>query len=138
MHFFSMKYINDSKPMAEQDLLASYERGMAGEEEAVRYLLSEGYRILRRNYRYRKAEIDVLALQGNCLAVVEVKTRKGPFYESLADSVPRAKVRRLVMAADHFVRNSGLDVEVRFDIIQITGSPGRFCLVHIPDAFYFF
>ncbi|MCO5725103.1 YraN family protein [Robiginitalea marina] len=133
-----MKCISDPKRMEEQDHLASYDRGMAGEEEAVRYLLSEGYRILGRNYRYRKAEIDVLALHGNCLAVVEVKTRKGPFYESLADSVPRAKVRRLVMAADHFVRHSGLDVEVRFDIIQITGSPGRFCLVHIPDAFYFF
>lgn len=118
--------------------LSSYKKGMDGEANAVAYLESAGYIILRQNYRYRRAEIDILALQGSCLAVVEVKTRARSFYASLSDSIPRAKIRRLVMAADHFIQEHGLDVEVRFDIIQIKGKPGDVQLKHLKDAFYYF
>lgn len=105
---------------------------------AAAYLRSRGYRILARNYRYRRAEIDILALRGSCLAVVEVKTRSEGWYEALSDSIPRAKIRRLVMAADHFVRGRGLQVSVRFDIIQVCGRSGDYRLVHIEDAFCHF
>lgn len=117
---------------------STYETGRAGEEYAVAYLKAEGYEILCRNYRYRRAEIDILALKGNCLVVVEVKTRSGGFYEALSDSVSRQKIARLVKAADHFVRQRGLEVEVRFDIIQLTGPASDFRLTHSAGAFYFF
>lgn len=115
-----------------------YERGMEGEARAVAYLEQEGYEILCRNYRHQRAEIDILARQGNSLVVVEVKTRSAHFYEALSDTVSKTKIARLVRAADNFIRERGLDVEVRFDIIQLTGTPGNYTLNHWEDAFYYF
>ena len=115
-----------------------YERGMEGEEQAVTYLRRQGYEIVGRNYRYQRAEIDILAMRGEFLVVVEVKTRTDHFYEALSDTVSRTKIGRLVRAADFFVRERGLEVEVRFDIIQLTGTPGRYTLTHWEDAFYHF
>ena len=112
--------------------------GREGEEYAVRYLVASGYRIVRRNYRYRRAEIDVLATRGGVLVVIEVKTRTRAFYEALSRSVPRSKISRLVRAADHYVRSNGLRAEVRFDIIQVIRTPAGYELVHLEDAFYFF
>ncbi len=114
------------------------EIGFEGEEHAVSYLERAGYRILCRNYRYRKAEIDILARQGPFLVVVEVKTRTGSFYEALTDSIPRAKINRLVKAAHHYIQEEGLSLEVRFDIIQVIREGPGFHLVHLEDAFYFF
>ncbi|MEJ2162303.1 MAG: YraN family protein [Robiginitalea sp.] len=111
---------------------------MAGEAVAVSYLRSKGYRILERNYRYRKAEIDILALQQDCLAVVEVKTRTEDFYEALSASISKPKIKRLVIAADHFVRERKLEVAVRFDIIQLKKKSAGYQLTHIKNAFYHF
>ena len=91
-----------------------------------------------RNSRFRRAEINILALKDGILAVVEVKTRSNGFYESLSHTVSRAKIRRLVKAADHFVRERRLGAEVRFDIIQLCGTSGRYQLQHLKNAFYYF
>ncbi|EAR16255.1 hypothetical protein RB2501_05135 [Robiginitalea biformata HTCC2501] len=112
--------------------------GREGEDYAVRYLLASGYRILCRNYRYRRAEIDVLAFREGVLVVIEVKTRTRAFYEALSRSIPRSKIARLVRAADHYVRSNGLRAEVRFDIIQVIRLREGYRLVHLEDAFYFF
>lgn len=117
---------------------AHYVQGMAGEEAAVAYLRTQGYEIRGRNYRFRRAEIDILALKNGILAVVEVKTRSKGFYEALSHTVSRSKIRRLVKAADHFVREKGLDVEVRFDIIQLCGNSGSYQLEHLENAFFYF
>ena len=114
------------------------EIGFEGEDHAASYLERAGYRILCRNYRYRKAEIDILAQAGPFLVVVEVKTRTGNFYEALTDSIPRAKINRLVEAAHHFIQEAGVSLEVRFDIIQVIREGPGFRLVHLEDAFYFF
>ena len=112
--------------------------GYEGEDAASAFLMEQGYTILDRNYRYRKAEIDILAWQGSILAVVEVKTRTGGFYEALTDSIPKSKINRLVIASHHYVRERGLTLEVRFDIIQIIRESSRLHLIHLEDAFYFF
>lgn len=124
--------------MAQEDSPNHYQRGMEGEEQAVAYLRREGYDILCRNYRYQRAEIDILAKRGAFLVVVEVKTRTDHFYEALSDTVSKTKIGRLVKAADNFIRERGLEEEVRFDIIQLTGTPGRYTLIHWEDAFYHF
>ena len=124
--------------MEKDRLFTTYESGMAGEDAAVSYLLSAGYKIISRNYRYRRAEIDILALKDHCLVVVEVKTRSTRFYERLSQCVSKAKIRRIVMATDHFIRQKGLSVEVRFDIIQVEGKAGAYRMTHTEDAFYHF
>ena len=133
-----MNYRKNTEIMGKGLLPNHYERGMEGEAQAVAFLKEHGYAILCRNYRYQRAEVDILAKRGDLLVVVEVKTRTDRFYEALSDTVSKTKIARLVRAADHFVREQGLEVEVRFDIIQLTGTPGRYTLVHWEDAFYHF
>lgn len=133
-----MNYQKNAKSMGHGEGPNHYRRGMEGEEQAVAYLKGKGYEILCRNYRFQRAEIDILARLGTILVVAEVKTRTDEFYEALSDTVSRTKIGRLVKAADHFVRERGLDVEVRFDIIQLTGTPGSYTLIHWEDAFYHF
>lgn len=53
--------------------------GVKGEELAVEYLINHGYNIVKRNYRYLKAEIDIIAQKGTVLVGVEVKTRTSDF-----------------------------------------------------------
>jgi putative endonuclease len=119
-------------------LAAHYRQGRDGEEAAVDYLCAEGYEIRGRNYRFRRAEIDILAFRDGVLVVVEVKTRTRGFYKSLSHTISPSKIQRLVRAADHFVRANGLETEVRFDIIQLCGKPGNYDIVHLRNAFYHF
>jgi putative endonuclease len=115
-----------------------HELGKLGEDLAVKYLINKGYRILQRNYRYRKAEIDIIARKDGVLAIVEVKSRSGGFYESISDSVPRKKRNLLVMATDAYIQDNRLDLEVRFDIITILSDASGYKIEHYADAFFHF
>lgn len=119
-------------------MAANWELGKLGEEIAVKYLTVKGYTILERNYRYLKAEIDIIALKDGILAIVEVKSRSGAFYESISDTISTKKRKLLVMAADHYVHENALDAEVRFDVFTVLRETGRFTTEHFPDAFYHF
>lgn len=119
-------------------LAAHFRQGVEGEEAAVAYLCTQGYEIWGRNYRFRRAEIDILAFRDGVLIVVEVKTRTRGFYKSLSHTVSPLKIQRLVRAADHYVRTNSLETEVRFDIIQLCGKPGNYDIVHLRNAFYHF
>ena len=115
-----------------------HDLGRLGEDLATNYLKNKGFRILKRNYRYRKAEIDIIARKEDMIAMVEVKTRKESFYEGIADTISKKKRSLLIMAADHFVVSNSLDVEVRFDIITLIKDSEGYRIEHIPDAFYHF
>ena len=112
------------------------ERGRAGEDLAVNYLKSLGYKVLRRNFRYLKAEIDIIALNNGVLSFIEVKSRKGAFYGSISDNIPMKKRRLMVMAANHFVQEQNLDIEVQFDIITVIENEEGYTIDHLVDAFY--
>ena len=112
--------------------------GKEGEDLAVAFLEAKGYLVLERNWRYQKAEIDILALKNGILAVVEVKTRITDFFGKPQDFVDRKKIGLLVRAVDAYVISRDLDVEVRFDIIGITGKGPSAQLEHLVDAFFYF
>lgn len=112
--------------------------GKLGEDLAVKYLIARGYTVLHRNYRYRKAEIDVIARKNGVLAIVEVKSRSGGFYESISDSVSKKKRNLLVMATDGYIQDNKLDLEVRFDIITILSDDSGYKIEHFTDAFFHF
>lgn len=112
--------------------------GELGEQMAADYLKRNGYAILRRNYRYLRAEVDIIAQKETILAIVEVRSRSSEFHESIAHTVNKKKIKLLTMAADHFVVDNNLDVEVRFDIITLLKKEGRFFMEHLQDAFYHF
>jgi putative endonuclease len=114
------------------------EFGKEGEQIAVDYLLKQGYKIAYRNYRYLKAEIDIIAQKEKILAIVEVRSRSSNFIENIADTITPKKIKLLVMAADHYVTEANLDVEVRFDIITILKNKQSFEMEHLENAFFHF
>lgn len=114
------------------------ELGKKGEQLAIDYLLKKGYTILERNYRYLKAEVDIIAQKETLLAVVEVKTRSSDVFGNPQDFVNSKKIKLLVSAIDYFVVEKNLDVEVRFDIIAILRKKNDFVIEHLEDAFLHF
>ncbi|GAA3600110.1 YraN family protein [Flavivirga amylovorans] len=114
------------------------ELGKKGEQLAVDFLLKNGYNILERNYRFEKAEVDIIAQQKDILAIIEVKTRSTTDFGNPQDFVKPKQIQRLVKAVDHYVNENSLDVEVRFDIIAIVKAGKGFNIEHLEDAFYHF
>lgn len=115
-----------------------YLLGIEGENAARKLLLKKGYKILERNYRFRKAEVDLIAQTQDQIIFVEVKSRTSKWIAHLADHVSKKKIRLVVEAADHYVNNNKLDMEVRFDIITVLKTKKGLELEHIEDAFYHF
>lgn len=114
------------------------ELGKKGELLAANFLVENGYGILEKNYRYRKAEVDIIAHKGNVLAVVEVKTRSSNYFGNPEVFVNEKKIKLLLAAIDNYVIENDLNVEVRFDIIAITKKGNDFTIAHLEDAFLFF
>lgn len=114
------------------------ELGKKGEQLAVDYLIKKGYTIVQRNYRFQKAEVDIIAKIKDTLAIVEVKTRSTVDFGNPQDFVKPKQIQRLVKAVDEYVIVNKLDIEVRFDIIAIVRQGKAFTIEHIENAFYHF
>jgi putative endonuclease len=109
--------------------------GQKGENEAARYLLGQQYTILHRNYRYKRAEIDIIAQKDQLLVFVEVKTRSTNYFGYPEEAVKRRKERMMLLAAEAYIRYHNWQHDIRFDIIAVTlgATPD---IYHIEDAFH--
>ncbi len=114
------------------------EFGKEGEAIATALLVKKGYHIRERNYRYLKAEIDIIAEKNGILAIVEVRARSTDRVISIAETITKKKIQLLVAAADHYVTEKSLAVEVRFDIIAILKNRYQFKVEHLESAFFHF
>ena len=114
------------------------ELGKKGEQLAVDFLIENKYDIIERNYRFDKAEVDIIAQKNDTLAIIEVKTRSTTDFGNPQDFVKPKQIKRLVKAVDEYVTVNNLDVEVRFDIIAIVKENNTFNIEHLQDAFYHF
>ena len=112
--------------------------GKLGEEIASVFLIKKGYTILDRNWRFQKAEIDIIALKENTLAIVEVKTRSSIELGNPELFVTDKKIKLLITAADVYVNQKDIDANIRFDIISIYKTNNKCDIRHIKDAFLFF
>jgi putative endonuclease len=117
-------------------MAAHNDLGKQGEDAACQYLITLSYEILARNYRYAKAEIDIIAQVGATLVFVEVKTRSSTSYGHPEDSVTATKQRLLLDAMDNYLEEQKISSEPRFDIIAVTIIQGKTDIHHIIDAFY--
>ena len=106
--------------------------GKAGEDAVAAYLEHNGYVIRDRNWRKNRLELDIVATKDNGLIIVEVNTE----YIKPQDAVNWQKIRRIVIAADAYVKHFRIDAPVRFDIITAVGDAGAFEIEHIKEAFY--
>ena len=114
------------------------ELGALGEALAVEFLQKNKYKIVERNWRFKKAEIDIIAQKNNVLAIVEVKTRSSNYFGNPQDFVNPKKIKLLLSAIDNYVIERDLDVEVRFDIIAIILQKKTTKIEHLKDAFFHF
>lgn len=115
------------------------EFGRLAEELAENFLQQKGYRILARNFRYEKAEIDLIAEYGEYLVVVEVKARATDAFMLPQEAVNKGKIRRVVLAANHYIEENGIDLETRFDVISVLpDASGKLEITHIENAFQAF
>jgi len=114
------------------------ELGKKGEDLAVSYLLKHDYKIVARNFRYQKAEVDIIARKEDILAIIEVKTRSTPDFGNPQEFVKGKQIQNLVKAVDFFVTEHSLEVDVRFDIIAIIKNQSGTKIEHLENAFLYF
>lgn len=94
--------------------------GQEGEAAAADYLRGCGYRIVERNYAWRRGEIDIIASEGPVLVFIEVKARRGDRFGLAHWAVDRHKQRRLAQTAQHYLAAKGLGAQpCRFDVVVI-------------------
>ena len=99
--------------------------GLRSERAAAKYLRRHGFRILGRNVDDRLGEIDLLALDGKSVVVVEVRSSESKTFDELAATVNLEKQRRITDATLRFVQRRKLwNVGVRFDVIALRWPPG--------------
>lgn len=100
--------------------------GRTGEDLAAKHLEGRGYRILERNYSAPYGEIDLIALDGDTVAFVEVKTRTTDAYGAPELAVDRRKQERMVKAALGYLKHKKLhQMSCRFDVVAISGAAGE-------------
>lgn len=111
--------------------------GEKTEEDAVRFLRSQGYRIIDRNVRFRRGEIDLVAYEGDVLVFVEVKGRRNDRFGGAAWAVDEKKQRRIDrLAGEYLARHKVTDSPCRFDLVLVqVGAGGRRKIELIRNAF---
>ena len=94
--------------------------GRRGERAAASYLEEQKYVICEMNYRCEVGEMDIVALDGGCLAFVEVRTRRGRKFGSPAESITAAKKRKLVEVAQTYLQeHEAKDIDWRIDVVSV-------------------
>ncbi len=95
--------------------------GDSGERVAALYLEERGMRIIARNVRTREGEIDLIVQEGDALAFVEVKTRRGTKYGAPEEAVTPRKQLQLVRLAETFLSGEPelANRDWRIDVVAI-------------------
>ena len=112
-------------------------RGIDGEIAAKEYLKSKGFQFLVSNFRWKKAEIDLIFRDKDCLVFVEVKTRSLENWTRPAAAVNATKKRLLTHAALKYLRLiNNPPIILRFDIVEVIHEKGNIKNInHLPNAF---
>ena len=114
--------------------MSAAEVGRRGERLALRYLRRCGYRLVCRNYRHGRHEIDRILRDGDCLVFVEVKTRTNTAFGTPAMAVGRDKQRNLRLAAAAYLQQCRCGMApARFDVVEVYLPEGK--IQHIVNAF---
>lgn len=111
--------------------------GPWGEQMAVRYLERRGWKILDRNVRARRCEVDIIALDGQTLVFLEVKTRRGHSAGAAIEAIPAGKRRRIEAVARWYLQAHPIYArEIRFDVvaIEVARDSDVTRIRHVPDA----
>jgi putative endonuclease len=111
------------------------DKGKKGEDQALHYLVQQGYTLVTRNYTSLNAEIDLIVEKEEILVFVEVRVKATADYGFPEQSLSRAKINAIKRGATAYLFNKNLPKKVRFDMISIVEYP-RWELKHFEDAFF--
>ena len=109
--------------------------GKMGEQMAAKYLTDKGYVILEHNYRRGHLEIDLIALDGDELVIVEVKSRACDTILHPEEAVDHKKRLNLIRLANEYVKTHGRKENVRFDIVSIVSNANGTEIRHLKNAY---
>ncbi|WP_425539952.1 YraN family protein [Microaceticoccus formicicus] len=103
----------------------SLDIGKRGEDLAVEYLTKKGMLIIDRNYRIPMGEIDIIAVEGDILVFIEVKTRSSDAFGAPSEFVSPDQRRRIICTAEIYMKTKNLtDMQPRFDVCEIYSNSG--------------
>lgn len=112
------------------------EFGKVAEDLAANFLEKLNYKILVRNYRYMKAEVDIIAEFEDEIIVVEVKARGTDAFMEPQEAINKKKMKLLISAANEFSENFKKDLNTRFDVITVLpDEKNKLQVTHIISAF---
>jgi putative endonuclease len=114
----------------------SHNLGQEGEELAKDHLLNKGFKILHRNWKSGKREIDIVAENKDFIVFVEVKTRTDDYHMHPRHAVTSEKQKSIIYAAESYLERYNINKESRFDIVSIISDGKSVHIEHIEDAFY--
>lgn len=110
--------------------------GNKGETYACNYLLENGFTIRHCNWRFGHKEVDIVAVKGNVLHIIEVKTRTQGYWEEPKAAVVHRKQKNMIAAAEAYISRYNIFHETQFDVISIViKNNGEYSLEYIPNAF---
>ncbi len=114
----------------------SHDLGHKGEDIAAEHLRNAGFRILSRNWKWGRHEIDIIAENKDFIVFSEVKTRTDDYQMHPVTAVTKEKQKSIILAAEGYIRKFNIDKESRFDVITIVKKGENMEIDHIEDAFY--
>ena len=113
--------------------------GKKGEKAAEAYLKKQGYRILKKNYRTKVGEIDLIAEHNNVLVFIEVKSRTDAALEHPFMAVTPRKQKKIARTAQSFLVQNKVGLrEIRFDVVSVlpgNENPDSLQVEVLQDAF---
>lgn len=112
----------------------SLRRGDLGEKKAIEFLVIKKNEILATNYRYKKAEVDIISIDKECVPEImvftEVKFRKNNHFGNPEEFVTKAKLKLMKKLAEYYTYRVNWKKDIRFDVIAILGDQ----ILHIKDV----
>ena len=138
MHYLYKLFCTFANEKVLSNMAEHNDLGRWGEEVAATYLQRKGYTVIEQDWKSGHRDLDIIALNEtkDTLVFVEVKTRRNQMFTDPVDAVGYQKIRNLQQAANHYVKYRRIDLDIRFDIITVVGTPDMEPdISHIEDAF---
>ena len=111
--------------------------GKLGEDAAEKFLLENDYTILKRNYRWARGEIDIIAQKNGTLVFVEVKTARQDKFGNPETWVNQRKQKQIGSVAEGYLQEYKIaELDCRFDVIAVTNRGSNWQIRHIENAFW--
>jgi putative endonuclease len=142
MHFHGGNFIQKNEKKAKAAKFrgmssSNISTGKQGEDAAARFLQQHGYRILARNWRHKRCEVDIIAEDNISIVIAEVKTLKQGSQDIPENRVDAHKEKMLSDAAEAWLEAHPTEKELRFDIIAVSlDANNQPTIRHFRDAFY--